>query len=289
MCEEVREPAIQVPKAIVQTVTINLFAGLALLIPLCFVLPDLSKLIASGQPVPSILKSATGSSVGAFCLLLPLIVLGLICGIGCVTATSRCTWAFARDGAIPGSRWWRVVNGRLNMPLNAMLLGMTVEILLGLIYFGSSAAFSAFSGVGIILLTLSYASPVAVSVLRRRQDIKEGNFHLSFLGLFCNIVTLGTCLNPTNTSPFAMAAGVYNSSRLLAYTILAIPLFCMPTFKNVTVQSMNYAAVVFVAIVSISALWYWAWGRKNYTGPLTGGMKPNSGTVHAGADTGRTT
>lgn len=36
-----------------------------------------------------------------------------------------------------------------------------------------------------------------------------------------------------------MAAGAYYSSRLrsvssLAWTILAIPLFCMPTFKNVT-------------------------------------------------------
>lgn len=196
MCEEVREPAIQVPKAIVRTVAINLFAGLALLIPLCFVLPELSKLIASGQPVPPIVMSATGNSIGAFCCLLPLIVLGLICGIGCVTTTSRCTWAFARDGAIPGSRWWRVIHRRLDMPLNAMLLDMTIEILLGLIYFGSSAAFSAFSGVGIILLTLSYASPVAVSLLRGRQDIKEGNSHLSFLGAFCNIVTLGTCLSP---------------------------------------------------------------------------------------------
>jgi hypothetical protein len=33
-----------------------------------------------------------------------------ICGVGCVTATSRCTWAFARDGGIPGSGWWSTVN-----------------------------------------------------------------------------------------------------------------------------------------------------------------------------------
>jgi amino acid transporter len=192
MCEEVREPAAQVPKAMVGTVGINFIAGLILLIPICFVLPDLSKLVASGQPVPLILKSATGSSAGAFCLLVPLLVLGLICGVGCATATSRCTWAFARDGAIPGSKWWKVVNKNLDMPLNAMLLGMIIELLLGLVYFGSSAAFSAFSGVGIILLTLSYTCPVAVSLLlRRRQDIKHGRFNLGRLGIFCNIVTVG--------------------------------------------------------------------------------------------------
>ncbi|OGM49869.1 hypothetical protein ABOM_001454 [Aspergillus bombycis] len=243
MCEEVREPAVQVPKAIVGAIVINFIAGLILLIPICFVLPDLNILVASGQPVPLTLKSATGSSVGAFCLLLPLILLGVICGVGCATATSRCTWAFARDGAIPGFNWWKIVNKSLGIPLNAMILGMVVEILLGLISLGSSSAFSAFSGVGIILLTLSYGCPVAVSfILRRRKDIRHSNFHFRILGPFCNVVTI-------------------------AWTILAIPLFCMPTFKHVTVDSMNYAAVVFAGVVVTSALWYLVWGRKNYRGP----------------------
>ncbi|KAA8645787.1 hypothetical protein EYZ11_006751 [Aspergillus tanneri] len=251
MCEEVREPALQVPKAMVGTIVINLFAGLALLIPICFVLPDLTKLVTLAQPVPETLKSATGSSVGAFCLLIPLLVLGIICGVGCVTATSRCTWAFARDGAIPGSKWWRIVNQRLDIPLNAMALGMVVEILLGLIYFGSSAAFNAFSGVGVILLTLSYACPVAVSlILRRRADIKHGNFNMGALGTFCNVVAI-------------------------SWTLLAIPLFSMPSFKEVTVETMNYASVVFVGYVAIAAVWYWVWGHKNYVGPPTEGVDPD--------------
>ena len=199
MCEEVRQPALQVPKAMVGTIVINLIAGLIFLVPVCFVMPDLAELaaLASGQPVPSIFKSAIGNSVGTFLLLLPLIILGLICGIGCVTATSRCTWAFARDGAIPGSRWWRTVNKKLDVPLNSMMLGMVIELLIGLIYFGSSAAYNAFSGVGVILLTLSYACPIAVSLLlRRREDIKHGSFDLGALGLFCNIVALGTFTPP---------------------------------------------------------------------------------------------
>jgi amino acid transporter len=193
MCEEVRQPAIQVPRAIVGGVMLNMFAGLAFLLPIAFVLPDIPMLasIPSGQPVPTIMLSATGSSVGAFCLLIPLLVLGLICGIGCVTATSRCTWAFARDGAIPGSGWWKKVDERLGIPLNAMFLGMVIEILLGLIYFGSSAAFNAFSGVGVIFLTLSYACPVTVSLLlRKRLDVMQGRFNLGSLGVFCNIVCI---------------------------------------------------------------------------------------------------
>ncbi|KAL5342717.1 amino acid/polyamine transporter I [Aspergillus crustosus] len=252
MCEEVRQPAIQVPKAMVGTIVINLIAGLVFLIPVCFVMPDLTELagLASGQPVPTIFLSAVGNSVGAFLLLLPLIILGFICGIGCVTATSRCTWAFARDGAIPGSQWWRTINKKLDIPLNAMMLGMVVELLFGLIYFGSPAAYNAFSGVGVILLTLSYACPIAVSlILRRREDIKQGSFDLGVLGVFCNVVAL-------------------------LWTLLAVPLFSMPTLMEVTVETMNYASVVLVGFVAMSAIWYWVWGHKNYAGPPTDAIDP---------------
>ncbi|KAB8078646.1 amino acid/polyamine transporter I [Aspergillus leporis] len=248
MCEEVRHPAIQVPKAIVGGLVLNFLAGIVFLIPIAFVLPDVAELaaLASGQPVPPIFKSATGSSAGAFCLLIPLLMLGIICGMGCVTAASRCVWAFARDGAIPGSQWFKKVNRRFdNVPVNAMLLCMVVELLLGLIYFGSTAAYNAFSGVGVIFLTVSYACPVAVSlILRRRKDIKNCSFDLGALGVFCNVVCL-------------------------AWTALVVPLFCMPTFMAVTRETMNYASVVFVGFSLISAAWYWVWGYRNYAGPPT--------------------
>lgn len=194
MCEEARYPSIQVPRAMVGTVILNTLAGLIFLIPLAFVLPDIDVLInlASGQPLPEILKSAIGSSGGAFALLLPLIVLALICGVGCTTATSRCIYAFARDGGIPASGLWKQVNPRLGVPLNALLLSATVQILLGLIYFGSTAAFNAFSGAGVIFLTVSYAVPIAVSLFRGRADVKTGQFYLGPFGALCNVLALGT-------------------------------------------------------------------------------------------------
>ncbi|OCK87995.1 amino acid transporter [Cenococcum geophilum 1.58] len=246
MCEEVEHPATQVPKAMVATVIINTIGGLLFLIPLTFVLPNLVDLIAipSGQPVPTILKSAVGSSGGAIGLLIPLLVLALMCGIGCTTAASRCTWAFARDGAIPGSRWWKQVNKTLDVPLNAMMLSMTVQIILGIIYFGSAAAFNAFSGVGVICLTVSYAAPIAVSLLGGRSHLKNGNFDLGLLGATCNVIAI-------------------------AWSLLAIPLFCMPSYLPVTATSMNYASVVFAAFFIIASGWYFIWGRTNYAGPPT--------------------
>lgn len=198
MCEEVQKPSIQVPKAMVATIFINSIAGLLFLIPLVFVLPDIQELInlASGQPVPTIIKSAVGSSGGAFGLLVPLMVLAILCGIGCTTASSRCTWAFARDGAIPGSKLWMKVNHKLDVPLNAMMLSMVVQIILALINFGSSAAFNAFSGVGVICLTASYATPIAISLFSGRKQVRTGKFYLGPIGIFCNVVAIGACSAP---------------------------------------------------------------------------------------------
>lgn len=193
MCDEVRNPAVQVPRAMIGTILLNTVAGLMFLIPVVAVLPDLDSLIngaAAGQPVPAIVKSAVGNTTGSFLLLLPLMVLAIFCGIACTTASSRCTWAFARDGGIPGVKWWGPVNRYLKVPLNAMMLSMVVEIVLGCIYFGSETAFNAFSSAGVIFLTVSYAIPIAASLRGGRKDVNQGKFSLGKLGVFCNIVSL---------------------------------------------------------------------------------------------------
>lgn len=245
MCEEVRAPATQVPKAMVLTIFFNLLAGLLTLIPLVFVLPDIEGLVLLAQPVPAIVKSAVGSPGGSFALLIPLLVLGVLCGTGCTTATSRSIYGFSRDGAIPGSKWWKIVHPKLDVPLNGMMLSMVIQIILGLIYFGSPAAFNAFSGVGVIALTAAYSVPIVVSMLENRKTVKTGAFYLGKLGWVCNIVSV-------------------------SWTLLVIPLFSMPTTVPVIDPSLaNYAPVVFVGFTLISLGWYIAWGRKNYVGPPT--------------------
>ncbi|KAJ3528309.1 hypothetical protein NM208_g10259 [Fusarium decemcellulare] len=247
MCEEVRKPEVQVPKAMVATILINLFAGLLFLIPLVFVSPDMQDMLAMAQPVPYIVKSAVGSEGGSFALLFPLMVLSVLCGIGCTTATSRCVWSFARDGGIPGATWWSQVNRKLDLPLNAMMLAMVCEILLGFLYFGSSAAFNAFGGVGVICLTAAYATPIAISLATGRKQVKKGSFYLGNFGIFTNVVAI-------------------------AWSLLALPLFCMPSALPVDETTVNYAPVVFVAATVISGIWYWVWGYENYVGPPDAGV-----------------
>lgn len=245
MCEEVQTPEREVPKAIVLSVVAAGITGLVYLIPILFTLPDIDMLlsVASGQPIGLLFKTVTGSAAGGFGLLFLILGIWLFAGVGALTAASRCTYAFARDGAIPGSALWSKIDKRFDIPLWGLVLSTMVDCLLGLIYFGSTAAFNSFTGVATICLSTSYGLPILVNVLRGRKAVQHASFSLGKFGFAINITTL-------------------------LWIILAIFLFCMPVSVNgLTPTNMNYASVVFAAFASIAIGWYFIWGRKNFSGP----------------------
>lgn len=53
----------------------------------------------------------------------------------------------------------------------------------------------------------------------------------------------------------------------------------MPTLKAVTLESMNYASVVFVGFVAIAAVWYGVWGYNNYRGPPTDAVEHDESSI----------
>ncbi|KAF2016415.1 amino acid permease-like protein [Aaosphaeria arxii CBS 175.79] len=244
MCEEVQNPEREVPKAIVLSVAAAAVTGVVYLVPILFVLPDVQTLldVANGQPIGLLFKTVTGSAGGGFGLLFLILGILLFAGTGALTAASRCTYAFARDGAIPGSRLWAKVDKRFDIPLGALLLSTVVDCLLGLIYFGSSAAFNSFTGVATICLSASYGMPILISVLRGRKAVKNSTFSLGRFGYAINIA-------------------------MIVWICLAIVLFCMPVSLPVTAGDMNYASVVFAGFAAISVIWYVIRGRKSFNGP----------------------
>ncbi|KAH0103948.1 putative GABA permease, partial [Aureobasidium melanogenum] len=244
MCEEVQNPAREVPKAIVLSVAAAGVTGVIYLIPILFVLPDIKMLlnVANGQPIGLLFKTVTGSAAGGFGLLFLLLGILFFAGTGALTAASRCTYAFARDGAIPGSRIWSRVDKRFDIPLWALVLSTVVDCLLGLIYFGSTAAFNSFTGVATICLSTSYGLPILVSVLRGRKMVAHSSFSLGRFGMAINVLTI-------------------------CWIALAVVLFSMPVTLPVDPSTMNYASVVFAGFAVISIVWYFIRGRKAFTGP----------------------
>ncbi|CAF1544426.1 unnamed protein product [Adineta steineri] len=207
-------------------------------------MPSISKLLSipTGQPIGYLFMTATGSTIGGLGLLSLIIGIQFFAAIGSLTATSRCLYAFSRDGAVPASKFWSRINKQYGIPLYALLLSTVVQGLLVFIYFGSSAAFNAFTGVSTICLSASYGLPIVILVFRGRHLVNNAPFSLGKFGYVINIVTI-------------------------LWILLAMVIFSMPTSIPVTVSTMNYASVLFIFFAGISILWYIVWGRKHFDGP----------------------
>ena len=244
MCEEVQNPEREVPRAIVLSVLAAGITGVVYLVPILFVLPDVKTLlsVANSQPIGLLFRTVTGSRAGGFCLLLLILGILLFAGVGALTAASRCTYAFARDGAIPGYKIWSRVNKTWDMPLWALGLSTAVDCLLGCIYFGSSAAFNSFTGVATICLSASYGVPVAVSLVQGRRAVRDSPYPLSRFGTLINLICV-------------------------VWILFALVIFCMPASLPVDAGTMNYASVVFAGFASVALVWYFAYARKNFRGP----------------------
>ncbi|KIY01372.1 uncharacterized protein Z520_02924 [Fonsecaea multimorphosa CBS 102226] len=245
MAEECSNPTVKVPTAISLCVPVGGFAGLFFILPICFTLPPLEDVVSApyGQALPYIFHTVMGTPGGGLGLIFLVLMITLFCSISITVAASRCTWAFARDDAIPLSRVWSKVNPTLGVPVYALLLTTVVQMLLGLIYLGSSSAFLAFVSVGVIGLAVSYAIPIAISVLHRRREVSTARWNC------------GHIVGP-------IANGI-----ALCWIGFEVVLFSMPTALPVNVVDMNYASVVFVGFMFISAVWYFIYARKAYKGP----------------------
>jgi amino acid transporter len=139
----------------------------------------------------------------------------MLCAISISCAASRATWSFARDKAIPFHTVFSRVNHNLDdVPVYAYLLSTVVQLLLGLIFLGSTAAFNAFVGVAVIGLQASYAMPVAISLAAGRKDIADAPFHLGRWGLPLNVIAV-------------------------LWTLFQLVLFSMPAVVPVTRVSMS--------------------------------------------------
>ncbi|KAL0574082.1 hypothetical protein V5O48_007867 [Marasmius crinis-equi] len=244
MAEEVKDPVANLPRAMVWQVPIGLASGVVYLLPIIFTLPDIVTLITvpGGQPVVVLFNMVMGSKAGGFGVWIILYGIAAFCGIAVLCAASRTTWAFARDKAIPFHTTFAYIPPGMSVPLNAYMLSVFVQLLLGLIYLGSSTAFNAFVGVAVMCLGASNAIPIAISLANRRRDVQDSPYPLGRWGIPLNVISV-------------------------AWVAFEIVLFSMPPVVPVTKVTMNYASVVFVGFGAISAGWYMLAGRHHYTGP----------------------
>ena len=247
MIEEIPNATVEGPKIMIYCVAIGMFTGFVFLMILLFVSGGNAAIedIISGSagPLPQILFNATKNHAAYICLLIfPLLCL-LFAGTGILTTSSRMTYAFARDGGLPFSRFFARIHPRLGVPLNALCLTTSLVVIFGCIFLGSSAAFNAITAASVVALGVSYGIPIAVNVTQARKALPPRPFMLPNL--------LGWVLNLLG----------------LAYILLTTVLFLFPPEIPVSASDMNYCVVAFGIWMIISIIQWIVDGRKSYTGP----------------------
>ncbi|KAK4688951.1 choline transport protein, partial [Tremellales sp. Uapishka_1] len=244
MCEEVHQPEKNIPKAMVLTQITSVAIGVPFIISTLFIMPDTLTVISAvnSQAAYVILDAAMGAKGSA----LVLILLAYICGIAlCVetlTAGSRFVWSFARDGGLPFSGWLSKVHPKLQIPLNAMIAITVIDLLLALISFGSTTAYSAFLGSCTVLIMFAYIHPLVLNVMAKGAYTKNAPW------------SLGRWSYPMNIFSVVLV-------------LLGVVAFCFPLYKVFDKTTMNYCVVMVFGFMTISMAYYFVHGRKVFIGP----------------------
>ena len=134
----------------------------------------------------------------------------------------------------------------MHIPLRAVIVSMTITCLVSLINVGSSAALNAIVSLGVVALLNSYYITIGCLVWRRLKGdpLPPRRWSLGRYGLAINIVSL-IFLTP-----------IY----FFAFWPLATP---------VEASSMNWAVLMYGAVIIWALVYYFVWGKHSYIGPVT--------------------
>lgn len=184
LAEECSNANIASPRAIVMTSAIGGIFGWFLQIVVAYTVVDINAAITSdlGQPFAAYLQQCLPQKV-AMAVLALTIIAGFFMGQGCMIAASRVTFAYARDGCFPGSRWWKKVNPYTKTPVNAVWFNCTIGILMLFLIFGGTITIGALFSVGAIAAEIAFTTPIMIRVFFVGNRFRRGPWHLGKFSL----------------------------------------------------------------------------------------------------------
>ncbi|KEF57260.1 uncharacterized protein A1O9_05177 [Exophiala aquamarina CBS 119918] len=162
LAEETENASTAVPRAMWISCAAVAVLGYIFNVVLAYVATDIDAIFASplGQPLGAIMQLSMGNGTFTKFLWACTVVsnFGVVFVIN--TAGTRIYFAYARDGALPMSKWLSHVNSVTKTPINATIALSTVFALIGLISLGSSTALHAFFSGSSLAGAVTYLMPV---------------------------------------------------------------------------------------------------------------------------------
>jgi amino acid transporter len=181
------------------------------------------------------------------------------CATSCMTSASRMTFAFSRDGAIPGSRIWQTLTAK-RVPANAVMLVAVCCAIVTLpalikVNIGTAdnpliipVAFYAVTSIAVIGLYLAFAIPIWLR-WRHGENFEPGSWNNGSKYKWMNLIAVIeiVVVSVYLMLPFVPAANPFNDAFEWKF--------------------VNYAPVVTIGALLILVVWWEASAKKWFTGP----------------------
>jgi amino acid transporter len=258
LSEETASAAKGAAKGIWRSIFYSVIGGYILLLCVVFAIPN----GADGKPdnalaglgVAPIFVGAMGNHWAGTVLLVSSVG-QIFCTVSCMTSASRMTYAFSRDGAIPGSkRWSTLTAGRV--PANAVLLVavcaaiLTLPALIKVDVGGTPVplAFYAVTSIAVIGLYLAFAIPIWLRFTHGDKfDVGSWNNGNKYKWM----------------NPIAVAEIIIVSVYLMLPTTPA----ANPFRSEFEWKFVNYAPIVTIGALILLTIWWTTSASKWFTGP----------------------
>ena len=252
--EETTGAATAAASGIWRSVMWSAIAGWIILLAITFAVQKSQIKTISTASFPAIAIFTTGMSMWAAKAVIIFSIVGqLFCGIACVTSASRMTFAFSRDGAVPGHNLWRRLSADRTPTWAALFACAFAGIITIPAYFpnraGYPVAFFAVTSIATIGLYIAYTIPVFLR-WRRGDAFETGPWNLGRHYRWVNFIAV-------------------------VWVALCTVFFCLPTSpagvyfgKTFSWSAVNYAPLVTIGTIAAVSIWYFGWARKWFKGPV---------------------
>jgi choline transport protein len=223
---------------------VNVFFGILMLVTMLFCIGPLDDVLESGVPYLTLFLN-TGSTRMALFLTILVFLLIAIGNVTCLATCSREVWAFSRDKGFPFSNWISRMNRKQSIPYNSVYLSSALAGVLCLINLGSSFAFNIIVSLILLAILSTYMLSIGCLIHRRLsgKPLPHARWSLGRFGLPINI--------------FAFF-----------YSGFVIVFACFPVSVPVTLDSANWAPLVWAGVIILAIVAYIVHGRTNYTPPV---------------------
>ena len=270
MSEETRGAQRAAAWGIVMSVVMSVIFGFALLVAVTFAIPSTKGGIAAGANIVTYIWQSSMSTKWAEFLLVIACVAQFFCGTASVTSASRMMFAFSRDGAIPGNRWWRQVSRSNRVPIYSVCAIVVLSWALMIpTYWNNVVGYLVGTSIAVIGLYIAFVLPI---ILRWRAGDKfeRGAWNLGNHYKWIDPLAIGWI------------------ALICILFLMPIAPTGIPWKTGYNWNVVNYAPITVGGALVLFGGWYVLSARKWFKGPVRQGSEEELERIESGYETGGT-